>query len=146
MSQTHIPAAVRRQVRERAKECCEYCLIPESVTFAAHCIDHIVAEKHGGSTDADNLACSCTLCNLHKGSDLSSIDPLTGSIIPLFHPRRDKWTEHFRLIGKLIEALTPTGRVTVRLLQFNQIDRASEREQLVTASLLTLHTGTEEAV
>ena len=54
MSATHIPIALRRQVRERARERCEYCLIPESMTWATHTIDHIIAEKHGGGTAADN--------------------------------------------------------------------------------------------
>lgn len=56
MSQTHIPAALRRLVRQRARDCCQYCLIPESVTFAPHWIDHIIAEKHRGATEAENLA------------------------------------------------------------------------------------------
>jgi HNH endonuclease len=53
MSTTHILIGLRRQVRERAGECCEYCLIPESMTFALHTVDHIIAEKHGGATTAD---------------------------------------------------------------------------------------------
>ena len=136
MSQTYIPAALRRLVRERAQDRCEYCLIPESVTLAAHWIDHIVAEKHGGKTDAENLANSCTLCNQHKGSDLSSIDPETGLIVPLFNPRRDSWSEHFRLTGGRIEPATATGRVTEQLLQFNRANRIAEREQLVLVGLL----------
>ena len=98
MSQTYIPAALRQFVRERARDRCEYCLIPESVTFALHWIDHIVAEKHGGKTEAENLANSCILCNQKKGSDLTSIDPETGAIVALFHPRRERWTDHFRLV------------------------------------------------
>jgi hypothetical protein len=90
MSETHIPAALRRPTRERAGERCEYCLIPESATFFTHPIDHIIAEKHGGLTAADNLALSCALCNGFKGSDLASVDPATGSVVPLFHPRRDR--------------------------------------------------------
>ena len=136
MSQTYIPAALRRLVRERAQDRCEYCLIPESVTLASHWIDHIVAEKHGGKTDAENLANSCTLCNQHKGSDLSSIDPETGLIVPLFNPRRDSWSEHFRLTGGRIEPATATGRVTEQLLQFNRANRIAEREQLVQVGLL----------
>jgi 5-methylcytosine-specific restriction endonuclease McrA len=61
MSVTHIPAALRRQVRERAGECCEYCRIPESLTWAVHPIDHIISEKHGGLTTADNLALACMI-------------------------------------------------------------------------------------
>jgi HNH endonuclease len=136
MSQTHVPAAMRRTVRERARDRCEYCLVPESATFAPHCIDHIIAEKHGGETTEDNLANSCILCNQRKGSDLSSIDPETGAIVPLFHPRRDRWNDHFKLAGGRIEPLTATGRVTAKLLQFNHPDRVEEREQLAAAGLL----------
>src|SRR5438445_2699259 len=117
MALKYIPAALRRLVRARARECCEYCLAPERLTLATHWIDHIVAEKHGGQTEEGNLALSCVLCNQHKGTDLTSIDPQTGQIAPLFHPRRDQWPAHFCLLGAQIELLTPTGRVTVRLLQ-----------------------------
>jgi 5-methylcytosine-specific restriction endonuclease McrA len=110
VAQKYIPVALRRLVRERAGERCEYCLIPEQLTLAAHWVDHIVAEKHGGQTEEDNLALSCVLCNQHKGTDLTSIDPETRAITPLFHPRHDSWEAHFRLDGARIEPLTPTGR------------------------------------
>ena len=90
-----------------------------------------MAEKHGGQTEEGNLALSCALCNQHKGTDLASIDPQTGEITPLFHPRRDRWADHFRLSGARFEALTPTGRVTIRLLQLNHADRIEEREALL---------------
>ena len=48
---TYIPVELRRQFYERAKGCCEYCLIPDVATFAPHEIDHIIAEKHGGRTE-----------------------------------------------------------------------------------------------
>ena len=133
MSVTHIPGPLRREVRERAGECCEYCRIPESMTWAVHTIDHIIAEKHGGPTAADNLALACMICNSWKGSDLASIDEQTGSIEPLFHPRRDRWTDHFQLVGGRIEPRTPKGRATARLLRFNDPDRVQERELLVAA-------------
>lgn len=136
MSETHIAAALRRLVRERAGNRCEYCLIPESVTLATHPIDHVIAEKHGGPTAAENLALACTICNLHKGSDLASVDPLTGEIVLLFHPRRDRWAEHFHLAGGRLEPLTPTGRVTVRLLQLNAPERIEERQLLVAAGVI----------
>jgi hypothetical protein len=131
MAQKYIPVPLRRLVRERAKERCEYCLIPEALTLAAHWVDHVVAEKHGGLTEEANLALSCALCNQRKGSDLTSIDPDTGAITPLFHPRREQWAVHFRQAGALIEPLTPTGRATVRLLQLNHSDRVTERELLL---------------
>lgn len=115
MSQTYVSAALRRMVRERAGDRCEYCLMPERFTFATHWIDHIVAEKHGGKTEAENLANSCILCNQRKGSDLSSIDFESGRIVLLFHPRRDRWIDHFRLLGSRIEPITPTGRATEKL-------------------------------
>lgn len=136
MSQTYVPAELRRLVYQRAGYRCEYCLIPESVTFASHEIDHITAEKHGGLTEGENLALACAVCNGNKGSDLTSIDPLTGQIIPLFHPRRDRWADHFRMVAGRIEPFTPVGRVTVRLLQLNHPDRVKERILLQEAGLL----------
>ena len=133
MSATYISADLRRRVRERARERCEYCLIPETATFAPHEFDHIVAEKHGGQTTEENLALACVLCNKHKGSDLTSIDPETGAIVPLFHPRRDRWSDHFQLVRGQVLPLTAVGRVTVRLLQLNHSDRTAERELLVAA-------------
>ena len=51
-----------------------------------------------------------------KSNKTHALDPATGIEVPLFHPRRDDWHEHFAwspdhlyLIG-----LTPTGRATIR--------------------------------
>jgi 5-methylcytosine-specific restriction endonuclease McrA len=137
MSRIHIPAELRRLVRRRADERCEYCRIPEALTFAVHEVDHIIATKHGGPTEEDNLALSCVLCNQTKGTDLTSIDELTRQIVPLFHPRRDRWVEHFQLDQARIVGLTPTGRVTVRLLQLNHPERIKEREHFLAAGLIT---------
>lgn len=136
MSKTYIPVALRRQVYERAKGCCEYCLIPELVTFAAHEIDHIIAEKHGGKTEAENLALSCTLCNKYKGSDLASIDPETEEIVPLYHPRKNRWNQHFRIVEAEFIPITAIGRVTIRLLQLNRSDRIEERQILIQAGII----------
>jgi len=87
-------------------------------------------------TQSDNLALSCVLCNKRKGSDLASVDPDTGKITPLYHPRHDRWSEHFRLDGAQIVPLTPAGRATVYLLQLNQGDRIVERELLLAIGLL----------
>jgi 5-methylcytosine-specific restriction endonuclease McrA len=115
MSNAYIPTVLRRLVSERAGGRCEYCLIPETAVFAAHEIDHSISQKHGGPTEADNLALSCALCNKHKGSDLVSLDPDTDHIVPLYDPRRDRWSDHFQLRAAQFVPLTPTGRVTVRL-------------------------------
>jgi 5-methylcytosine-specific restriction endonuclease McrA len=136
MSKTYIPVILRKQVYERAKGCCEYCRIPDRATFAPHEIDHIIAEKHGGRTEAENLALSCTLCNKHKGSDLASVDPETGEIVPLYHPRLNQWDEHFRLSGAEFIPLTARGRVTIQLLQLNRKDRVEERQLLLEAGMI----------
>lgn len=138
MSPTYIPAALRRLVYERAAGRCEYCLIPESAVFATHEIDHILPQKHGGKTEANNLALSCALCNKYKGSDLASLDPETQRIVPLYHPRQDRWSDHFQLHEAQFVPRTPIGRVTIRLLQLNHPDRVAERALLITASLLHL--------
>jgi hypothetical protein len=61
MAQKYVPVALRRLVRARANERCEYCLVPESMALATHWVDHVVAEKHGGLTEEGNLALSCVL-------------------------------------------------------------------------------------
>ena len=136
MSSVYIPADIRRLVRARAKECCEYCRMPEFWSFVSHEVDHVVALKHGGDTIENNLALSCILCNKHKGSDLSSIDPVNGDLVALFHPRSDSWEDHFCIEGDQILPVTATGRVTVRLLQLNQRERRRERQVLIDAGLL----------
>lgn len=55
---------------DRARFACEYCLMPEISVLVPHEIDRVIAEKHGGQTDENNLALSCTICNKYKGSDL----------------------------------------------------------------------------
>ena len=74
---------------------------------------------------------SCVDCNRYKSSDLCSLDPLTGEIVALYHPRRDEWSKHFRLDGAQIEPLTPQGRVTVRLFHMNERERLEERSTLI---------------
>jgi hypothetical protein len=126
----YIADSLRHLVRERAHNRCEYCLLHEQYTVKRHEIDHIYAEKHGGETIESNLCLSCLDCNRYKGSDLASIDPDTGEIVPLFHPRRSHWAEHFENHDGYIQPLTATGRVTVRLLRFNTDDRTDERARL----------------
>jgi len=114
-----IDAGTRRFVRERAGEICEYCRLHQNNSELVHHIEHVVARQHGGTDDIDNLALACHLCNLHKGPNLSGIDPLTGRVENLFHPRRDRWHEHFAFQDAYIKGLTPSGRGTVEVLAFN---------------------------
>lgn len=127
---TDIANVLRAEVARRADHRCEYCLIREEDTGFPQQIDHIVSRKHGGSSSADNLALACIVCNRHKGSDVASIDARTGEVVRLFHPRRDRWLDHFRIRGEQIEPLTEVGRVTVELLRLNTGERLSERRLL----------------
>jgi len=124
-------AALVRLVWQRANGCREYCLIPQAADDATFEIDHIVARKHVGPTVASNLCLSCYYCNSFKGSDLSSLDPKTRKLTPLFHPRRHKWAKHFRWDGPLLVGRTPIGRVTVSLLHINDEYRVELREVLI---------------
>lgn len=133
---TYIPAPLRRLVRDRALGACEYCLFPEVMALVPHEVDHVVAQKHGGATDAANLALSCALCNKRKGSDIASIDPDSAALVALFHPRREAWREHFELQGAVILPLSPTGRATARLLAMNDPARVEERSLLLVAGML----------
>ncbi len=123
---TYIAQATRRFVIERAQNCCEYCG-KSSLSFVPHEVDHIIAEKHGGDTTADNLAYACFECNRYKGSDIASFDPETEVLSLLFNPRKDRWVDHFRYEGGAIFPLTNVGRATVKLLRLNAHSRIQER-------------------
>lgn len=128
---TYIPEALRRRVFQRADNCCEYCLLHEDDNLFAHEVDHIVAEKHRGKTEVENLCLSCFDCNRNKGSDIASIDEDTELLTPLYNPRRDLWTNHFQVDGTVIKPLTAVGRVTVYLLQINDHEQVHKREGLI---------------
>jgi hypothetical protein len=130
MSATRVSAALRRRVQERARGCCEYCLLSEEDAWFSHEPDHIIAEKHGGETTDENLAWSCFDCNRHKGSDIASRDATTGSLAPLFDPRLQRWRDHFELTEGRIIGLSAIGRVTEKLLKFNQPERVEIRRLL----------------
>jgi hypothetical protein len=129
----YISEALRREVVDRAQGYCEYCFIHQEDRLFAHEIDHIYAEKHSGQTQTDNLCLGCSECNRYKGSDLCSLDPVTQMVVALFHPRRDRWAEHFRLYDGIIEPLSPSGRVTARLLHFNDPETLDRRRILIEA-------------
>lgn len=123
-------------VRQRAGHRCEYCRLPQHASALRFHIEHIVARQHGGIDDAANLALACPECNFQKGTNLSGIDPDTGTLTPLFHPRRDPWAEHFARDGARIVGKTATGRTTVWLLEMNTGDRLRWRELLHNLGLL----------
>jgi hypothetical protein len=98
---------------------------PTAIDATFH-VEHIIPRQHGGSDELDNLSLACDRRNLTKGPSLASFDIDTGTIVPLFHPRREAWDRHFVLVAAEIVGLTPSGRATVTLLQMN----ADHRRQL----------------
>lgn len=130
-----IPPDLRRLIAERAGYRCEYCLLPQAAALHRHEPDHIVPLQHGGVTDLTNLALACLRCNRHKGPNIGSFDPLTGQLVPLFHPRLQVWDQHFQIVDGEIIPLTAEGRVTARVLRFNDPDRLTERRRLIAARL-----------
>ncbi len=124
-------AATRELVRQRAGDRCEYCLLRQEQTGLSHHVEHIVAKQHGGSDDPANLALACNRCNASKGPNLTGIDAASGDVVPLFHPRRDVWTDHFEFAGPRIVGLTSAGRVTVYVLAMNDERRVERRAELL---------------
>lgn len=130
-----LSAQRRARIRRRAQQVCEYCRLPQRASILPHQIDHIIARQHLGADDENNLCLCCLRCNLKKGPNIASTDPGTGSehyLVPLFHPRKQQWQEHFHLQedGR-IEGVTPEGRATVQLLDFNAEDRVQLRRILM---------------
>lgn len=128
---SYVPADLRRIVESQADRRCEYCLIhEEDDTYLGCQVDHVIAEKHGGSTSEDNLCYACTYCNRLKGSDIGSVASGTGKFTRFFNPRTDDWTDHFTVSGARIDTLTAIGEVAARILGFNDADRLFERQAI----------------
>ncbi len=106
-------------------------MIAEVDTHFGCALDHIISEKHGGLTEAANLALACVFCNQAKGSDIGSHLGKAGPFVRFYNPRTDVWAEHFALDGNRIEGRSPIGEVTARILRFNVPDRVLERQTLL---------------
>jgi len=120
--------ALRARVRLRAANRCEYCkLHQDDSPLAALHVEHIIPKVHGGTDDPENLALACIDCNLHKGTNLSGIDPQTGRVTDLFQPRKHDWRDHFGWRGILIVGKTAIGRATVNVLRMNSDDQLALR-------------------
>lgn len=124
-------AEARRRVRSRAGGHCEYCRLHERHADLRHQVEHVIARQHGGGDEFDNLAYACARCNAFKGPNLSGIDPDTGCLERLFHPRLDIWTDHFAFRTFWVVGLTPIGRTTVYVLGMNEPQRLEIRSLLL---------------
>ena len=119
----------KQAVRQVAGDCCEYCRLAQSGSFARFHVDHILAVKHGGTDDEDNLCLACPDCNAHKGENVAALDPQTGNPTRLYHPRQQGWDDHFQLQpDTTLVGLTPEGRTTAFVLRMNDEERVQQRQ------------------
>ncbi|MBC8446802.1 MAG: HNH endonuclease [Chloroflexi bacterium] len=121
MISTRIPRSLRQRVVAASRNQCAYCHTLTSITGARLVVDHIIPQAAGGETVWENLCLACHSCNEFKGAQVEAQDPLTGESVPLFHPRRQQWRQHFHWSenGSEIVGLTPVGRATVAALNMN---------------------------
>lgn len=132
---SRVSASVREQVRKRAKERCEYCRKPETAGGFSYQVDHVIPEKHLGTSSVDNLAWACFKCNNAKATDIASYDADTGALTPLYNPRMQAWNEHFELLEGILFGRSAEGRVTVRILEMNTPQQIETRQLLVESGL-----------
>ena len=104
-------------------------------------VDHILprAVWHAGlrpafdPDDPRNLAAGCWQCNvIGKRARTHALDPFSGVIVPLFHPRRDRWRDHFAWSSDflILKGKTPTGWATIRALGLNGARYRAQRRLL----------------
>jgi hypothetical protein len=125
----------RKAIRSRAGGLCEYCRCQERFATEGFSVEHILPVQAGGGNDPDNLALACQGCNNHKFTKIEAFDPATGLSVALFHPRLQRWEDHFIWSHDFqsILGLTPTGRATVEALWLNRSGLVNLRRVLYEA-------------
>jgi HNH endonuclease len=134
MPTERVTVAQRRVVRERAHDHCEYCRIPGRFATQTFTVEHIAPRAAGGATVLGNLAWACFGCNAHKHTATHGTDPGTTEDVALFHPRQQRWSEHFAWSADLVHVVgkTPSGRATIDVLHLNRAGLVNLRRVLVT--------------
>ncbi|MCB0086535.1 MAG: HNH endonuclease [Caldilineaceae bacterium] len=137
MPNSRVTAGQRVAVKARAQNCCEYCWSQEDYSPDSFSVEHITPITKGGTSEDYNLANACQGCNNRKFISTDALDPQTGDMAPLFHPRRDQWPDHFAWNEDftLIIGLTPTGRATINKLDLNRSGVVNLRRLLVEQGL-----------
>ena len=125
------------EVALRAAHRCEYCRAPEAVFNFPFEVEHIIPTVAKGADALDNLALACRACNLRKADHMAARDPETAAEVRLFHPRLDRWEEHFaiQIESAIVYGLTPIGRATVADLGMNVASQLAARIQWVRLGL-----------
>lgn len=132
---TYLAEALRQELENADDACCVYCQTAVANTGQPLTVDHIVPQGRGGLTIIDNLCFACRRCNEFKGSTTHAADPLTGKIVAIFHPRQNKWNEHFAWdeTRTHIAGMSATGRATVAALRMNNEFIVDARRRWVSA-------------
>lgn len=122
MADDRITTRLKREVSNNARGICEYCQCQIAYSPDPFSVEHIQPRADGGTNILDNLALSCHGCNGHKHAKTEALDPISRKRVSLFHPRQQKWREHFEWSDDftLIIGLTPVGRATVQALKMNR--------------------------
>lgn len=130
-----VPHELRRRVAQEAGYRCGYCRTPEAIAGVRLTIEHIIPQARGGQTVLDNVWLACHACNEFKGSRVRGRDSETGKHVRLWHPRRQKWLDHFLWSddGAVIIGITSCGRATVSALQLNRAELVAARSLWVSA-------------
>ncbi len=126
---SQVSLELRRRVRLRARNLCEYCHTLMDFTGHEFTVDHIQPESKGGASDFANLCFCCFWCNNFKQARLQARDPRSARFVMLFNPRDDQWDEHFRWSSTFTRIIgrTPSGRATVAALRLNRPNLVSAR-------------------
>ncbi|MCU0491698.1 MAG: HNH endonuclease [Chloroflexaceae bacterium] len=135
MSKAYIPKALRNRITRQAQGRCGYCLTQAGVIGAPLEIEHILAEALGGPTEEANLWLACSPCNTFKGNRIAAVDPESGTLVRLFHPREQQWHDHFAWSsnGDVIIGKTAVGRATIAGLRLNRTEIVHARRLWVNA-------------
>lgn len=120
---TYLSDELRRRIDEADRRCCCYCRTAESNSGTRLTYDHITPASKGGETTFENVCLACSACNEHKSDATHAVDPISGETVSLFHPRRQRWSDHFNwsVDATRIEGVTPVGRAMVIALRMNHL-------------------------
>lgn len=122
MASRRVSARQKKLVAERAGGHCEYCQSQVRFAIDSFAVEHIIPSSRHGTNLLDNLAYACLGCNNFKYNKTKAEDPISGELVPLYHPRKQQWREHFTWSNDFtfVIGLTPIGRASVELLQLNR--------------------------
>jgi hypothetical protein len=139
----YIPIQLRRRIRELDRNRGAYCHSPEALMGVTFEIEHILPVSLGGEPQWDNLCLSCPTCNRHKANRSTALDPQHGEDVSLFHPRQQRWNDHFTWMhdGTQLKAFSSAGRATLEALHANRLAIVRLRRYWV---VLNLHPPQED--